>query len=95
MSARVPMGPIEKDPIEAYRGWIDLQAEQSALMGEALAGVDLGAYDRRIIEWMTNMLDQPTLVTIVSLIQRARLRSHQDGYNGGYDDAEQALGGAQ
>lgn len=66
----LPTGPIESDPIDYYHGR-DF-ADLSVLLDEALAGVELGEYDRRIVEWAKQMWDQPTMVTIASLIQRAR-----------------------
>ena len=66
----LPTGPIESDPIDYYHGhdFADLRTQ----LDEALAGVELGAYDRRIVEWVKQTWDQPTMVTIASLIQRAR-----------------------
>lgn len=65
----IPAGPIESEPVDSYRGrWFpEVQAE----LDVALAGIDLGAYDARIVEWLKNW-DQPTIVTIASLIVRAR-----------------------
>ena len=37
----------------------------------ALAGVELGAYDNTIIDWLCGM-DDPTCRTVVSLFRRAR-----------------------
>ncbi|HYS36664.1 MAG TPA: hypothetical protein VEO01_13650 [Pseudonocardiaceae bacterium] len=42
-----------------------------AAMLESLDGVELGAYDRRIIEWLAGW-DIATVGTIASLIYRAR-----------------------
>lgn len=44
---------------------------REAALLSALAGVDLGDYDRRIITWLSSR-DDPTVATIVSLITRAR-----------------------
>ncbi|KRE61798.1 hypothetical protein ASG92_20685 [Arthrobacter sp. Soil736] len=65
----IPTEPIENDPIEAYRGreFSDVQK----LLDEALEGLELGAYDARIIAWLKNW-DQPTIVTLASLFVRAR-----------------------
>lgn len=68
---KLPTGPIETDPIDYYRGR-DIAAEISPLLDEALAGIELGAYDRRIVEWAKGAWDQPTMVTLASLILRAR-----------------------
>ena len=63
---QLPTGPIEADPIDYNRG--RELTELPPLIDEALTGVELGAYDRRILEWLKGW-DQPT---IASLIQRAR-----------------------
>lgn len=66
----LPEGPIESDPFDFYRD--RSSAEIRAMLDDVLAGVELGAYDRRIVEWGKSMWDQPTMVTIASLIHRAR-----------------------
>lgn len=38
----------------------------------ALAGIPLGEYDRRILEWATSTLDNPTLAVLTCLLHRAR-----------------------
>lgn len=65
----LPTGPIESDPIDYYRGR-DF-SDVSAMLDEAVAGIQLGAYDRRIVEWLKGW-DSPTIVTVASLIKRAR-----------------------
>lgn len=71
----VPAGPLETDPIDYYRGR-DL-AELATLIDAALTGIELGAYDRRIVEWLKGW-DSPTIVAIASLIQRARAAGPAD-----------------
>lgn len=71
----VPTGPLESDPIDYYRGR-DV-AEVRRLVDEALTGVELGAYDRRIVEWLKGW-DSPTIVAMASLIQRARAAGPAD-----------------
>lgn len=63
----VPAGPIESAPWLALSG----PEEYRAALAEAFAGVELGAYDRRIIEWLAGW-DSPTVATIASLVIRAR-----------------------
>ena len=65
----IPTTPIERDPIEVYHG-LSLQTV-AALIDQAVDGIQLGAYDIRILEWIKG-LDQPTIVTIASLIARSR-----------------------
>ena len=66
MSAGVPAGPLESDPGGFVPG-----AERSALLGGALDGVGLGAWDLRVAGWLAG-LDTSTVLTIASWIARAR-----------------------
>ena len=66
MSAAVPAGPLESDP-----GGFVPQAERAVILAGVLVGVELGAWDRRVVRWLTE-LDTSTLVTVASLIARAR-----------------------
>jgi hypothetical protein len=45
--AGVPRGPVEAPP----RGLVP-QAEQARILAGVLAGIELGAWDRRIVEWL-------------------------------------------
>ena len=75
----IPAGPLESEPIEAAiarspgptapRG--ALQDVARSILGEALDGIPLGAYDRRIVEWLSGW-DLVTVLTVASLIGRAR-----------------------
>lgn len=74
----LPLLPIEAEPIAVYR---TLEPDQvQAMLDEALAGLPLGAYDRRVVNWLKQN-DQPTIVTIASIILRARHQgpTHQEG----------------
>jgi hypothetical protein len=53
-------------------------AEQAQILAGALAGLELGAWDRRILRWLADC-DTCTVLTIASWITRARTRtgSHQ------------------
>ena len=62
-----PDGPLETSPPGPYTAPED---RRQAFLS-ALAGVELGAYDDAIIEWLCGM-DDPTCRTVVSLIRRAR-----------------------
>lgn len=66
MSAGVPAGPLEADP----GGFASLE-ERAAVLAGVLAGVELGAWDRRVAAWLAG-LDTSTLVTVASWIARAR-----------------------
>ena len=66
MSAAVPAVPMESDP-----GGFVPQAERAAILAGVLDGVEMGAWDRRVARWLTE-LDTSTLVTIASWIARSR-----------------------
>jgi hypothetical protein len=65
-AARVPAGPVEVPPA----GFAP-KAEQAEMLAEVLAGVELGAWDRRIVAWLAGW-DASTLLTVASLIARSR-----------------------
>jgi hypothetical protein len=46
-------------------------AARVAAIEAALDGVELGAYDRRMIDWLAG-LDEPTIGTVVSWLTRVR-----------------------
>ena len=66
MSAGVPTGPLDSDP-----GGFWPQEERAAVLAGVLGGVELGAWDRRVARWLTE-LDTSTLVTVASWIARSR-----------------------
>ncbi|HZN71394.1 MAG TPA: hypothetical protein VFC00_06885 [Micromonosporaceae bacterium] len=65
----VVVSPLESEPPGGYV----VPPLREAALREALRGVTLGAYDERIIAWMVWFLDDSTMRTVVSLIERARL----------------------
>jgi hypothetical protein len=56
--------PLTYDPAAA-------RADRVAAIRDALAGVELGAYDERMIEWLAGW-DVPTVGGLVSLLNRVR-----------------------
>ena len=62
----VPAGPLEPAP-----GGFVPRAGQAEILAGVLAGVELGAWDRRIVEWMAGW-DASTVLTVASWIARAR-----------------------
>ncbi len=66
MSARVSAGPLEADP-----GGFAPREERAAVLAGVLEGVEMGAWDRRVARWLTE-LDTSTLVTVASWIARSR-----------------------
>jgi hypothetical protein len=86
-AAREPLGPLDeaprniRPPFDQHRPrivepdierWRELRrADAMAAIREPLAGIELGAYDQRIIEWLAGY-DEPTIGALVSLLYRAR-----------------------
>ena len=64
----VPSGPLEDGPPGGY--------QPAGVRREALAavldGIPLGAYDRRVLDWLAG-LDDPTCRTLASVMLRCRL----------------------
>lgn len=61
--------PNEGEPI-----WLrpyPSEKDHRAMLGSVFAGVDTGAYDERILDWLAGS-DSPTVATVVSLVVRAR-----------------------
>ena len=65
-SAVVPAGPLEADPGGFLPG-----EERLAFLAGVLDGIELGAWDLRIVGWLSG-LGTSTALTIASLIARAR-----------------------
>jgi len=63
---RVPGGPVEVAP----RG-VAPPAEQAEILAGVLAGIELGAWDRRILAWLAGW-DACTVLTVASWIARSR-----------------------
>ncbi|MGY5044811.1 hypothetical protein ACWDE0_03990 [Streptomyces sp. 900105755] len=60
-------GPLSNAPF----GYSPESLQREALYAELdNAGVELGSYDRRIVDWIAGW-DYPTVATIASLIRRA------------------------
>ena len=63
---RVPAGPVEVPPA----GFVP-EGERAEIMAAVLAGIELGAWDRRIAGWLAGW-DSCTVLTVASWIARAR-----------------------
>jgi len=64
--------PNEPRPGETTDQWrARRHADQVAALLEPLDGVELGTYDRRIIDWLAGW-DTETIATVASLLYRAR-----------------------
>jgi hypothetical protein len=64
--AGVPGGPVDEPP----RGFVP-QAERARILAGVLAGIEPGAWDRQIVQWLAGW-DTCTMLTVASLIARAR-----------------------
>jgi hypothetical protein len=64
----IPTGPIDFEPLDHRPS-----AEQEAILRSILAtaGVELGAYDERILQWLAQFADWGTFAVIASWIVRA------------------------
>jgi hypothetical protein len=69
LSEPIPTGPLEVEP-PPLNGY-PTRAERRAWLDHVLRGVPLGAHDERIVEWLAGW-DEPTTLTVASLIERAR-----------------------
>ena len=74
MTAAIPNGPIDREPIDyPTPGVFPLAAERAEVLGQVLAdaGVQLGAYDERIAVWLAQTSDWSTFAVIASWVKRA------------------------
>ncbi|MBV9163025.1 MAG: hypothetical protein JO309_10325 [Pseudonocardiales bacterium] len=62
----VPGGPVEVAPV----GFVPA-VEQARILAEVLSGMELGAWDQRIVAWLAGW-DAATVLTIASWVVRAR-----------------------
>jgi hypothetical protein len=62
-------GPYEHQPAETFIA----PARRTAMLAAALAGVELGTWDRRILAWLAHWCDTPTFLVILGMLQRARI----------------------
>ena len=65
----MPARPIQTAP----RGHLPATG-RAQILASALAGLELGAWDRRILHWLAGW-DSSTVLTIASWITRARART--------------------
>ena len=63
----IPAGPVEAAP----RGFAP-EGERAEILAGVLAGIELGAWDRRIAAWLAGW-DAATVLTIASWVGRARV----------------------
>jgi hypothetical protein len=77
----IPTGPIQREPLTyPSNDHYPTAAEKASILRDVFntAGVELGAYDERIAEWLADTADWSTFAVITSWVQRAG-----QGRNGG------------
>jgi hypothetical protein len=79
--------PLEREPVSVHAPFTCYPAgayryegaeERRAALVEALHGVELGAYDRRIVEWLIDW-EVSTVAVVVSLLWRVRAAAAHQG----------------
>jgi hypothetical protein len=72
------------------------RADRVIALLEPLDGIELGAYDRRILDWLADW-DTTTIGTIASLLYRARAIGHDESTTQGaqHGSADRADNGTQ
>jgi hypothetical protein len=71
-------GPYEHQPPETFIA----PARRTAMLAQALRGVELGTWDERILAWLAHWCDTPTFLAVLGMVERARqagLRSQEGG----------------
>jgi hypothetical protein len=72
--------------------------DREAALQHVLRGVELGAYDERLMAWLLRFADEPTLRTVLSWIERARrveaVEEFWEGYAHGAEDWDVYVGSA-
>lgn len=79
------LAPLEEEPVSVHAPYIvypegqyryENAAERYAALLEALDGVPLGAYDQRILHWLTGW-EKSISGAVVSLLRRTRHAAQQ------------------
>jgi hypothetical protein len=75
-----PLAPLDREPVSVCAPFVSCPSgqyrhehpqERRAALLAALEGVELGAYDQRLLTWLAGW-DVPTAATVISLLWRAR-----------------------
>jgi hypothetical protein len=69
----IPTGPIDREPLDYPGDHYPTAAEKTTILRDTLAtaGVELGAYDDRILTWFAGFADWSTFAVIASWVKRA------------------------
>jgi hypothetical protein len=85
------LAPLDREPVSVHAPFVCYPGgqyrhepfdERRAALLAALHGVQLGAYDERIVQWLAGW-DVPVVAAIVSLLWRARHAAAQRAHRGG------------
>ncbi|GAA4100754.1 hypothetical protein [Nonomuraea soli] len=68
----VPLGPLQSAPAIPEHTLGEREAARE-LWHDALRGLPLGEYDQQIVGWAAETLGPDQLVTLASLVERARI----------------------
>jgi len=77
---RGPLAPLDREPVSVHAPFISYPGgryrhanaeERRAALVAALQGVELGAYDECILQWLA-IWDVPVVATVISLLYRVR-----------------------
>lgn len=68
----IPLGPFDNAPaVRPYTA--DDRETARQILHQALRDLPYGVYDQMIVGWLTQVVDPAALITLASLIERARL----------------------
>lgn len=88
---REPLAPLDREPVSVHAPFAcypggqyrhEDPEERRVALRAALDGVQLGAYDERILGWLAGW-EVPTVATVVSLLRRARDAGARQAHRGG------------
>lgn len=73
MATRIPLEPIQDPPYDAipYTLGSSAASANEAALREALAGLELGAFDERTIAWLS-LWETSTVAAVCSWLERTR-----------------------
>ena len=85
------LAPLDREPVSVRAPFVSCPSGQyrhehpeqrRAALLAALDGVELGAYDQRLLTWLAGW-DVPTAATVISLLWRARHAATQQALRSG------------
>ena len=88
---RGPLAPLDREPVSVHAPFVSLPGgryrhadveERRAALLAALQGVQLGAYDQRVLDWLAGW-DVPVVAAVVSLLHRVRKAATLQARRGG------------